>query len=129
VSLPSNGDSERQIELVLGRDGDGSVLRREKSLLNEIRAKSELEVKWYKTYVTCSAALPTTGSRIKATNSVEILPVAVRPLIDETRNSAVTPCELVTNSRVSYSEKTEERENRRGLTVRTVTTTSKPRAK
>lgn len=36
------------------------------------------------------AALPTMGRRIIPTNSLLIWPVSVSPLMDETRNSAVT---------------------------------------
>ena len=42
------------------------------------------------TAVTCSAALPTIGSKIRPTNSLLMLPVEVRPSIESTRNSAVT---------------------------------------
>lgn len=38
-----------------------------------------------------SAAFPTSGSRMRATNSVETAPVEVSPSIDETSHSAVKP--------------------------------------
>ena len=42
------------------------------------------------TAVTCSAAFPTMGRRITPTNSLLIPPVAVSPLMESTKNSAVT---------------------------------------
>lgn len=42
------------------------------------------------TAVTCSAAFPTMGRRMRPTHSCEIWPLAVRPSMELTRNSAVT---------------------------------------
>lgn len=47
------------------------------------------------TAVTCSAAFPTIGSRITPTNSLLIAPVSVNPLMESTRNSAVTATNYV----------------------------------
>ena len=54
------------------------------------------------TAVTCSAALPTIGSKITPTNSLLINPDAVKPSIESTRNSAVTATNYSKNLRTSH---------------------------
>ena len=52
------------------------------------------------TAVTCSAAFPTRGRRMRATNSREMPPSVVKPSIEPMRNSAVTPVMTTTIKRM-----------------------------
>lgn len=79
----------REINLVVYRDRDFKVAR-VPELATE-RPNFSIRKRVYAPAVTCSAALPTMGSKIKPTHSVEISGCcSVRPLIESTRNSAVT---------------------------------------
>jgi len=127
----ADGDCEREVELVASRDRDAASRATRSARTTERRAQKEQDARSdvlgrvaddgqedepvRSTRSQCRRTKRDGSSgrvrRTHATNSLLTLPVAVRPSIEPTRNSAVTPCER--ESRFSLCARSLTRSTRR----------------